>query len=168
MSVVIKRVRSEADREAVRGLVWAFLDLLRARYPERLEQLDAYVADQDIAGQLADFDAYFLPPHGECFLAWRGGDPAGIVMIRPREDGNCELNRMYVAPEARGLKIGRKLGEAAVAEARALGYRSVILGALDRHVEALPLYASLGFRRFEPQDGFGAGDPGIVHMRLDF
>jgi GNAT superfamily N-acetyltransferase len=164
----ILRVRSEAEREAVRGLVWSFIDLLRERYPERLEKIDAYVAEQDIAGQLADFDAYFVPPHGECFLAKHDGAPVGIVMIRPRADGNCELNRMYVVPEARGLRIGRRLCEAAVAEARALGYPAVILGALDRHVEAIPLYRSIGFRPFRPVSGDGAGDAGVIRMRLDF
>ncbi len=163
----IRRARSAADRAAVRALVWAFLDLLRERYPERLDEIDRYVAEQDVAGQLADFDAYFVPPHGECFLALARGAPAGIVMIRPGGDGMCELNRMYVVPEARGLGIGRQLCRAAVAEARALGYRAVRLGALHRHVEAIPLYESLGFVRVRPADAGDAGDRAVVHMRLD-
>jgi GNAT superfamily N-acetyltransferase len=167
MSVTIRRVRSEPDREAVRSLVWAFFDQMRVRYPDMLGEIDDYIAQQDIAGQLADFDAYFLPPHGECFLALADGKPAGMVKIRPHGDGVCELNRMYVRPEVRGRGLGRQLCAAVIAEARALGYRSVILDALYRHVEALPLYRSMGFRDYDPPDGFKAGDGRVVHLRLD-
>ncbi|MCG6904548.1 MAG: GNAT family N-acetyltransferase [Rhodobacter sp.] len=133
-----------------------------------LELIDAYIAQQDIAGQLANFDAHFTPPHGECFLALADDSPVGIVMIRPNGTGVCELNRMYVAPEARGLGIGRRLCLMAVDEARALGYQTVVLSALYRHVEALPLYESLGFIRCQPPSGYDPDDERYIHMRLDF
>ena len=165
--IEIRTVRRESDREVVRGMVWAFVEFLRGRYPEMQKEIDAFLADQDIPSQLADFEGHFMPPHGECFLALADAAPVGIVMIRPFIEGVCELNRMYVAPEARGLGVGRKLCEAAVAEARTLGYRRVQLNALHRHIEALPLYQSLGFERYYPTEGHAADDTRVHHMRLD-
>ena len=170
--IEIRTVRTESDREVVRGMVWAFVEFLRGRYPAMPKEIDAYVANQNIASQLADFDAHFTPPHGECFLALAEAAPVGIVMIRPVGEGSselkiCELNRMYVAPEARGLGVGRKLCSRAVEEARALGYHRVQLSALNRHVEALPLYQSLGFERYFPGAGHDAKDDRVHHMRLD-
>lgn len=165
--IEIRKVRTESDREVVRTMVWAFVDFLRARYPEMQKEIDAYVANQDIPGQLADFETHFTPPHGECFLALADDAPVGIVMIRPIGGGICDLNRMYVDPQARGLGVGRTLCAAAVAEARALGYTRVQLSALHRHVEALPLYQSLGFERYFPDGGHDAGNERVHHMRLD-
>ncbi len=162
------RVRSADARDSIRAMVWEFFDLMRQRYPEMQAEIDEYIARQDVAGQLADFDGYFTPPHGECFLARREGAGMGMVMIRPGRDGECELNRMYVRPAARGTGLGRKLCAAAVAEARALGYRAVVLDALYRHVEALPLYRAMGFRDYSAPGLYRADDPRAIHMRLDF
>jgi GNAT superfamily N-acetyltransferase len=164
--MAIVKARSEEEIAAVRTLVWEFFDLLRERYPEMLDKIDAYIESQNVAGQLADFGTYFQPPNGECFLAMQDGQPAGIVMLKPRGDGDAEMNRMYVRGAARGLGLGRQLAEAAVAEARRMGCGTLWLGALHRHVEALPLYRSLGFERYHDPGEFGADDDRVIHMKL--
>ena len=66
--------------------------------------------------------------------------------MRPFGDGtDGELKRMYVAPPARGLGLGRALGTAAVAEARRLGYRRLLLDSRTSLVAACALYRDLGF-----------------------
>lgn len=167
-AVVIRKVRTVDDKAAVRAMVWEFFDLIRQRYPDMQAEIDDYIAHQDIAGQLADFDAYFLPPAGECLLAVAGGAPVGIVKLRPgKKPQEAELNRMYVRDAARGLGVGRALCLACIAEARSLGYARVLLDALYRHVEALPLYRSVGFRDYTAPDAFHADDARVVHMALD-
>ncbi|MBD3625688.1 MAG: GNAT family N-acetyltransferase [Rhodobacteraceae bacterium] len=166
-TIEIRRVRSPADIGVVRDMVWEFFDFMRARYPDMLETIDAYIEDQNLAGQLADFERYFTPPAGECFLALLDGQPVGICKLRPGQDGAAELNRMYVRDAARGRGLGRALCIATIEEAWALGYRTVLLDALYRHVEALPLYRALGFRDYTAEDVFGGDDGRIVHMRLD-
>ncbi|WP_417718886.1 GNAT family N-acetyltransferase [Salipiger sp.] len=167
-AAAIVRTRSGPERDAIREMVAEFFDFMRVRYPDMLAEIDDYILQQDIAGQLADFDRYFLPPHGECFLGLHEGAPAGMVMIRPAGDGACEMNRMYVRPAARGTGLGRALCAAVIAEARALGYRTVLLDALYRHEEALPLYRAMGFRDYSDPALFKADDRRVVHMRLDF
>jgi len=39
-------------------------DFLRQRYPEMLETIETYIKAQNVTGELAAFEQYFLPPHG--------------------------------------------------------------------------------------------------------
>lgn len=138
---------------------------MRASYPEQAPTIDAYLLDQDFEGQLARFRDHFNPPAGECLLARRAGEAAGIVMLKPYAEGVCELNRMYVTRAARGLGIGRALCEGVIARARALGYRAIRLDTLNPRVAALPLYRSLGFLPETDRPAFAARDPDIVCLR---
>ncbi len=166
MSSAIIKARSSEHIDAAGGLVWELFDSVRARYPDMIEIINGYIEDHDVAGQLDRFGDYFLPPNGECFLARRDHVFVGVVLLKPRTEGGGDLNRMYVRDSARGLGLGRKLCEAAVEEARALGYGTLYLDALHRHVEALPLYESMGFDRYTDPSAFGGDDPRVVNMRL--
>jgi GNAT superfamily N-acetyltransferase len=163
----VSKVRTDDEIAAVTKLVWEFFDVLRVRYPDMLDTIDRYIELQDVACELANLRVTFLPPAGECFVANLEGEPVGMVMMKPRGDGRCELNRMYVRESARGLGLGRALCQALVDEARMLGYREVVLDALYRHQEALPLYESVGFRYTSDPEAFEAGDDRVVHMRLE-
>jgi len=165
MNVAIEKVRSPAQIDAVSTLVWEFFDFLRTRYQDMLGEIDAYIAKQNVAGDLADFAQVFLPPKGECLVGLLDDQPVGMVMLKPHDDKTCEMNRMYVRDTARGHGIGRQLADALIAEARALDYRSVRLSALYRHTEALPLYESLGFVRFHDADPHDT-DARVIHMQL--
>ncbi|SRR6056297_2119266 len=164
--VVIEPVRDDAQASHIATLVWAFLDHLRVRYPERVRDIDEYVAYQDIDGQLRNWRDIFLPPVGECLLASMDGAPVGVVMLRRLDDTTCEMNRMYVTDAARGRKIGRRLGETLIARAREMGFTSMRLDAWDRHEEALPLYKSLKFER-EWDEGLKPATMSheMIHMR---
>ena len=162
----VLKARTPEQIEAVKVLIWEFFDVLRLRYPEMVGEIDAYIHDQDVVGQLENFGDVFQPPNGECFVAYAGTDPAGLVLLKPEGERAGEMNRMYVRDSARGLGLGRKLGEALIEEARALNYKTVRLDALHRHVEALPLYESLGFRRYEDAGAVGGTDARFIHMKL--
>jgi GNAT superfamily N-acetyltransferase len=164
--VSVAPARSDADVAAASQLARDFFAYLRARFTERATDLDAYLADQDFEGQLADFRSHFNPPSGECMLARLDGTPVGVVMLKPYGPGVCELNRMYVVRAARGRGIGRALCEALIARARALGYREMRLDALNAQVDALPLYGKLGFGPDPDPPAFARAVPELVSMRL--
>jgi putative acetyltransferase len=90
----------------------------------------------------------FVPPDG-IFLVLRddAGRAIGCGGIARFDDRRGEVKRMYVVPEARGRGLGRRLLEELEAQARALGYTSVVLETGDRQPEALGLYESAGFAR---------------------
>ena len=160
----LARVRTDAEIDAAVVLVWEFFDFLRDRYPDLGEAHDRYIEDQDVAGGLADFRNVFLPPKGECLIARADNEFVGIVMLKPQSNEVCELNRMFVRESARGQGLGRALAATMIDEARSLGYREIALGALSRHVEALPLYRSLGFRPDGDGAPIGAADARAISM----
>ncbi|KAJ5580382.1 hypothetical protein VI817_009934 [Penicillium citrinum] len=69
----------------------------------------------------------------------------GCVALRRSTDGWCEMKRLYILPEARGLRLGDKLVEAILKQARLLGYRGIRLDTLPNMTAALHLYRKHGF-----------------------
>ena len=106
-----------------------------------------YAAGLDVDLSFQDFDAEVADPFAvyEAILLAEGGCAA----LRRVDEETCELKRLYVQPAARGGGLGRRLAEAAIAEARARGYRRLVLDTLPSMSAARVLYASLGFREIE-------------------
>jgi DNA-binding MarR family transcriptional regulator len=89
---------------------------------------------------------YFLDGGGAILLAEKNGEIIGTVGLQPFGDGAFELAKMTVAEKARGLKIGEKLGWAALERARKLGAKRVFLYSNTKAYQAINLYFKLGFR----------------------
>ena len=57
----------------------------------------------------------------------------------------CELVKMYLLPQARGLGLGRTLIEKSLAFAKETGYKKVYLESMPELKQALKVYAKFGF-----------------------
>lgn len=100
---------------------------------------------KSVLHSLSEFD----PPRGSFLVLRVGGDLAGCGGLTPLGD-SAYLKRMWIAPEARGLGLGRKLLSALEEKARSLGYRSVKLETHRSLGEAQRLYRSAGYRKVPP------------------
>lgn len=105
---------------------------------------------QGVDDELADLAGSYGPPEGAAFLATSDGRPVGCVAIRRLEGEVAELKRMFVTPKARGQGHGRALCEAAIAEARRLGYVEIRLDTVAEMEPAGHIYTSLGFEPTAP------------------
>lgn len=119
--------------------------------------LDQYFAELDARfrggfdrdkGGSADVDDY-APPRGRLFLVRLFGKPIGCGALRTLERGVGEIKRMWVAPQARGLGLGRRLLAELEQAARKRRMRAVRLDTNDSLAEALRLYRSSGYREIE-------------------
>jgi GNAT superfamily N-acetyltransferase len=122
--------------------------LLRAYFAERVEGFptgDYRVAPPD--------PAQFLPPG--IFLRIEEDDGralacGGLRELAPEDGRRMEVKHLYVAPEARGSGIGRRLLGRLEAHARAQGATWLVLDTNRSLTAAGALYASSGFAPVPP------------------
>jgi len=126
------------------------LALVRALFREYASTLGFNLHFQAFDEELATLPGEYAPPRGCLLLAWQDKDAVGCAGIRPWSADTAELKRLYVQPKARALGLGRALAEAALAHARAAGYRRVRLDSLPTMERALALYRDLGFQPIPP------------------
>ena len=85
------------------------------------------------------------PPAGLFLVATLRGEPVGCGGLKLRGRGPADLKRMWVAPSARGLGLGRRLLSELEERARAAGASSVRLETNRSLTEAIALYRSAGY-----------------------
>jgi DNA-binding MarR family transcriptional regulator/GNAT superfamily N-acetyltransferase len=85
------------------------------------------------------------PPAGEFFVAYLYGEAVGCGAVKHHADAPAEIKRMWIAPMARGLGLGRRLLERLEACARAGGAQVAHIETSAVLVEALSLYRSAGW-----------------------
>ena len=92
-------------------------------------------------------DAHELvPPRGALLIARLRGRPIGCGALKFHPGAPAELKRMWVAPEARGLGLGRRLLLELERHAKQAGTRVVRLETNRTLKEAIQLYRSSGYR----------------------
>ena len=106
---------------------------------------------QNFEQELAGLPGDYAPPQGRLLLARLQGELGGCVALHPLEPGVCEMKRLYVRPQQRGHGLGKALLNAALAEARAIGYRRMRLDTVEPVMqEAVRMYRACGFREIAP------------------
>ena len=110
---------------------------------------------------LSDPQREIIDHGGAVLFALLGQDVVGTCALKRHGEGDFELTKMAVEETRRGLGIGRKLLEAAIAKFSELGGRSLWLESSTKLPPALHLYEQLGFVR---QAG---RRPGSEYVRSD-
>ena len=86
-------------------------------------------------------------PAGVFLVARLRDEPVGCGGLKLHDDAPAEIKRMWVAPTARGLGVGRRLLDELEGRAVANGCRTVQLDTNGTLVEAIAMYRGAGYRQ---------------------
>ncbi len=129
------------EPEEVRPLFREYTDMILENVPS----FRAYLDLQHYDDELACLERKYGPPEGRLYLARWDGEAAGCAGLRKLDENRCELKRLYVRPAFRGRQIGEALLRRLIEDARAIGYRQMLLDTLPFMGSALGLYRRFGF-----------------------
>lgn len=156
--VTLSTPSGPADWDAIRGLL-----------REYAAQLGVDLCFQDFETELAGLPGPYAPPRGALLIARVDGSLAGCCALRPLDHSDyanaCEMKRLYVRPQYRGLGLGRQLAEAILDAARQAAYASVLLDTLSDMETARALYQDLGFIEIPPY--YYNPIPGSHYLKAD-
>lgn len=134
----------------IRAATGADLDAIHRLLREYAAWLNVDLSFQGFEEELAALPGEYAPPSGRLLVAEEAdAEIAGCAALRRIDDEICEMKRLYVPERFRGSGLGRRLAEAILEEARAIGYRRMRLDTLPQMGSAHRLYESMGFREIE-------------------
>lgn len=113
---------------------------LAERFTEGFDPVQSIPADH----------AELRPPRGAFLLATIDGEKSACGAVKLLPDGSASIKRMWVAPEARGLGLGRRILGALEDDARGLGASIARLETNRALLEAIQLYRSAGYTEVPP------------------
>lgn len=103
----------------------------------------------DPALSISAYAHELTPPAGLLLVARLRDEPVGCGALKFHENAIGELKRMWVAPQVRGLGLGRRLLLALEHEAREAGMTILHLETNHTLTEAIELYRHSGYREVE-------------------
>jgi len=141
MKPTIIVVKTTSENPDFISLIKTFDTFLWERYPE---------LKKDYWGNnLIEFNA-------NVFLAYLDQKAVASGCFKKYNNDTVELKRMFVSPEARGLGLAQLVIKELEAEAKNIGFKTMILETLYKQVEAIGLYQKMGFNivdNYEPYVG---------------
>lgn len=133
------RIRSAADSD--RDAIWNI-------FHEIVAAGETYAFDPAMSRE--DALAYWFRADTHTYVAENDGRVAGTYILKANQPGpgSHVANAAYmVAQQARGLGVGRKMGEHSLTEARRFGFRAMQFNfVVSTNVSAIHLWQQLGFR----------------------
>ena len=123
-------------------------DAIWAIFHEVVAAGDTYVFDPETPRDLAL--AYWFHPAARPYVALSGERVVGTYILRPNQPGlgaHVANAAFMVAASARGLGVGRAMGEHCLAEARRVGFRAMQFNfVVSTNTAAVRLWERLGFK----------------------
>ncbi|KAF2472866.1 acyl-CoA N-acyltransferase [Lindgomyces ingoldianus] len=167
--VVISSAEFPDDRFVIMNLFTAYAD-----------SLEIDLTFQNFSHELSSLPGKYTPDNGGVLLIARvisvdsssevstAQEPIGCVALRPFSPPHtCELKRLYIVPEVRGLGAGRKLLEAVLERAKTMGYKEMVLDTLPSMVPARKMYKAFGFEEVEKYYDNPIEGTSFMRLKLD-
>lgn len=143
----------------------ASLDAVRRLFREYAREVNECACFREFERELAELPGPYAPPTGCLLLARVDGQDAGCVALRGLADGSGEMKRLFVRPEFRAMRLGRRLAECVVQRAVAAGFGALRLDTLPSMQTAIGMYRRMGFR--EVPAYYASPLPGVIFMELN-
>lgn len=122
------------------------IETIRTLFTEYQRWLNFSLCFQGFDQELAQLPGKYAAPGGRLYIADYHNKTAGCIALRPmKDDGVCEMKRLFVREEFRGQGIGKILAEKILEDAKEIGYHTMRLDTLQRMETARALYKKLGF-----------------------
>ena len=78
---------------------------------------------------------------------------AGVMQLDNSDENICELQKMYLLPEGRGLGLGKFLIDNCIEKAKEFGFESCYIETMTYMEDAQKLYKKVGFYNLDKQLG---------------
>lgn len=150
MEIAIKKVRPEEVEDLRRISIRTFEETFAADNPaeDMADYLRTSFSSEKLSGELRH-------PQSEFYFAQQGSHIIGYLKINtgdaqtePQPETSVEIERIYVAKEYHGMKIGQHLLQKALERASELQADHVWLGVWERNERAIRFYQQNGFEVF--------------------
>ena len=142
----------------------AYLPQVRALMDEYTHNLGRDLSFQNIDAERKDPSEKYTPPHGALLVAVNEkNEVLGMVAYHRHSAARCEMKRLYVRPQARGLHLGKALAAAIIARAKADGFSEMVLDTIRPLQAAIALYRQLGFKECAPY--YNNPMPDVIYMK---
>lgn len=138
---------SHAKELILEYVAWLGIDLSFQNFDQEMEGLPQMYNSND----------------GGLFIAYTNNVAVGIAGIRKFSEKDCEVKRMFVKPNSRGLGIGGLLLKECLDTAKKLNYDSVKLDTANFMKSAIKLYTDHGFEEIAAYRHNPTNRPGILH-----
>jgi putative acetyltransferase len=139
MQGITIRTIEAGDNAAIASVIRKTLEEFGANHPGTVY----YDASTD-----ALYELFQDTPRSIYFIAEKNGEVVGGGGIFPSPglpNDTCELVKMYLMPQVRGIGLGRKIIQQCVAYAKETGYKNIYLETMPELNLALKAYEKLGF-----------------------
>ena len=122
------------------------------------------LCDRGNSASITGIESQQMVPSAHCYST------IGMVCLRRffhlDYPAACELKRLFVDPSGRGMGAGPRLVEEAIRQARAMGYKNMLLDTLPRMIEAKGMYKRYGFEEIEHYYSSPLGGTAFMRLRL--
>ena len=127
---------------------------VRVLFREYANSLGVDLCFQNFEQELSSLPGEYAQPRGGLLLARVNNETAGCCAFRPVDTVDypnaCEMKRLYIRPQFRGIGLGRRLAEGVLDLARLAAYHCILLDTLDDMESARALYTEIGFIEIPP------------------
>lgn len=141
-----------------------YIEQVKVKIIEYITRLGRDLSFQNIDEELSNPAIKYAAPQGELLVALNDHEKVvGMVAYHKHSNDRCEMKRLYVSLEYRGIKIGERLVDEIMRHAKIAGFKEMVLDTIVPLQPAIHLYKKMGFEECESYYDNPMDD--VIYMR---